>query len=90
MLDMVLSHFIDYVKVKVCHQKNAYLLHDLLKDVISLSNDYNIEPLFTSTKKRQLEELEGISFHKSSKYVIVYPSDVDSLLYSETILHKIR
>ena len=67
--------------------KNAYLLHDLLRDVISLSEDYNIELLFPDTKtlRRKLEELEGISFHGSTKYVIVYPSDVDPLLHSEAI-----
>ena len=66
----------------------AYLLHDLLRDVISMAEDYNIEPLFTNTRslKRKLEGIEGVSFHKSSKYVIVYPSDVDPLLYSEAIL----
>ena len=67
--------------------ENAYFLRDLLRNVISLSEDYNIELLFPDNKtlRRKLEELEGISFHGSTKYVIVYPSNVDPLLHSEEI-----
>ena len=34
MFDVVRNHFFNYVRVKICTQKNAYLLRDLLNDTI--------------------------------------------------------
>ena len=59
---MVMGHFNDYVKLKICHQKNAYLLSDLKRDSDYITDDFNVENIYSGTKtlKRDLEKIPGI------------------------------
>ena len=90
MEELVRHHFISYIRVNICNDKNAYLLNDLLNDAIYMSQEHDIEAIFTNTKslRRYLEQnFKELGFKKSGKNVIVYSLDIDSILYSESILN---
>ena len=50
MIDVVCNHFTSYVSVKICKQKNAYLLHDLLSDAISMSQEHTLNQSLQTPK----------------------------------------
>ena len=88
--ELVRHHFISYIRVNICNDKNAYLLNDLLNDAIYMSQEHDIGAIFTNTKslRRYLEQnFNELGFKKSGKNVIVYSLDIDPILYSESILN---
>ena len=94
-IEFVRDHFRNCIDLKIIKQKQAYLLHELLNDVISLSEEYSVESIFNNTKslRRFLEErFDNLGYHKFGKYVVVYSSDVDPIMYCESALkgHGLR
>ena len=91
----VKKYFCNYVSLQICTEKNAYILSDLLNDSNVMSEEHNIDPIFTCTKglRRHLEvNVKDIGFSKSGIWVIVYPADVDPVMYSNSTLkgHGLR
>ena len=86
----VLDYFCSYINLKICQQKNAYLLHELLNDSNNMCEEHGIAKIFTRTKslRRYLEQhVENVSFTQSRKFVVVYSSDIDPVMYSNSTLN---
>ena len=95
MVELVLSYFPNYINLKICKEKNGYLLTDLYKDSINICEDHAIPPIFGHIKslRRYLENnVTGITFAKSGKYVVVCSSEIDPVMYSNSTLkgHGLR
>ena len=75
--------FIKYrIKTKTISDKEAYLLHELLKDIKYSSEKHDLEtPIIeqTSSLKRYLvqEYSNNIAFFPSGKYLLVHPIDIN-------------
>ena len=91
--EAVLDLFKYRIKTKIIKDKEAYLLHELLKDVKYLSEEYDFEtPVIehTSSLKRYLvqEYSNGIAFVLSGKSLLVHPIDINPCTYSTATLHS--
>ena len=90
--DDVLDLFKYRIKTKIIRDKKAYLLHELLKDIIYLSEEHDLETsaiAHTSSLKRYLVEeySNDIAFFRSGKYLLVHPIDINPCTYSIATLH---
>ena len=90
--DDVLNLFKYKVVIKIIRDNEAYLLHELLKDVKYLSAEQDLHtPAIehTSTLKMYLIKNfeENIAFFPSGKYLVVHPIDINPCTYSVATLH---
>ena len=88
----VLDLFKYQIKTKIIRDKEAYLLHELLKDVKYLSEEHDLEtPVIEHTRslKRYLvqEYSNAMAFFPSGKYLLVHPIDLNPCIYSIATLH---
>ena len=83
----------DYkTQTKIVRDKEAYLLHELLKDAKHLSAEQDLETsviLHTSSLKIHLlkEFPDEMAFFPSGKYLLVHPTDINPCSYSVATLH---
>ena len=87
----ILEKFLLNLKKRVIHQKEAFLLSDLLDDIKRLTIENGFEDtLITNTrtlKRKIAERFPGyISFYNKGKYLIVPWSDMNSCEYSVAVL----
>ena len=88
----VLDLFKYRIKTKITKDKEAYSLHELLKDVKYLSDKHDFEtPVIehTNSLKRYLvqEYSNDIALFPSGKYLLVHPVDINPCTYSIATLH---
>ena len=80
------------LRKRVVHEKDAFLLSDLLEHIKRLSELNGMtEPIIISNtrtlKRRIIDEFsDGISFYPKDKYLIVHSSDVNTCEYVLAIL----
>ena len=79
------------LKKRIVHEKDAFLLNDLLKDIKRLSElDGLMEPIISNTrtlKRRIIDKFsDDISIYPKDKYLIVHSSDVNPCEYVLAIL----
>ncbi len=81
-----LADFFKAVRIKILRKKHAFLLHDMLADIKSFSEEQDIAPVINHTValKRDLiaEFGEDIAFFPSGKYIIVHASNMNPCQYS--------
>lgn len=86
----VMADFFKAVRIKILGKKEAFLLHAMLADIKSFSEEYNMPPVIKHTVelKRQLiaEFSDEICFFPSGKYLIVHASSINPCQYSIAIL----
>eukprot|EP00795_Rhopilema_esculentum_P000574 gene574-10262_t len=87
-----LQSFFYKFQSKIIRDKQAFLLHELLKDVALISEEIGLNaPVIqtTQTLKRRIIDECGpeISFYNSGKYLIVHASDVNPCEYAIATLH---
>ena len=79
------------LKKRIAHEKEAFLLSDLLKDIKRL-NEVNrlTEPIISNTrilKRRIIDKFsDEISFYPKDKYLIVHRSHVNPREYTPVLL----
>ena len=79
----------------IVHQKNGYLLSELLKDYQNICDEDDSEPLISETrslKRRLLTEFpEELGFYPTGRQVIVHATDMNPCEFSAATLRgKIR
>ena len=84
--------FFHKIRIKILRDKCAFLLHELLQDIIDICNDVDLDyTAFSCTKslKRALQREFGgaLSYKPVSKYVIVFSSETNPCDYAIAALH---
>ena len=79
--------------MKIIYKKEAYFLHELLKDIFKISETHWLDetPIkYTADLKRKLiaEFDESICFFLSGKFVIVHSSDTNPCQYGVAFLQE--
>ena len=79
------------LKKRIVHEKDAFLLCDVLEDIKRLSEHNELtEPIISNTRtlKRRITDKfsDDISFQPKGKYLIVHSSDVNPCWYVLAIL----
>ena len=87
----ILDEFFLALKKCVIHEKEAFLLSDLLEDIRCLSEENGLdEPVITNTRslKRHIIERfpDDISYYPKGKYLIVHCSDMNPCEYAVAVL----
>ena len=75
------------IRTKIVRDKEAYLLHELLKDVSEFSTEQGLEePVIQHTvelKRQLLKRFENqISFFPCGRHLLVHPIDINPCTYS--------
>ena len=82
----VMNEFYGIIRKKNIREKNAYLLNELLKEIIDISEDKDVGCPVGSTsvlKKRLASEFQDrLGFYSTGRVVIVYSSDMNPLEYT--------
>ena len=84
------------VRIKIVHQKNAYLLNDLLKDYQNLFVEEGCKPLLSDTrslKRKLLQEFnDDLGFFPTGRHVIVHAADINPFEFTVATLrgHGLR
>ena len=86
----IMTDFFRAVRIKILRKKEAFLLHVMLADIKSFSEEYNLPPIMEHTvelKRKLIAEFgDEISFFPSGKYLIVHASSINPCQYSVAIL----
>ena len=84
------------VRMKIVHQKNAYLLNDLLKYYQNVFVEEDCKPLLSDTrslKRKLLQEFNNdLGFFPTGRYVIVHAADINPCEFTVATLrgHGLR
>ena len=84
-LDLV-NEFLGDIRLNVFRQKNAYLLTELMHDIMNMNEEHSIDPTTRHThvlkEKIRNEFPDSIGFYKTMHQVIVFSSDMNPLDYT--------
>ena len=92
----VMSEIFGKILTKILREKQAFLLSDLLRDVMNLSDEKGVDSPVNNTAalKKKLVGVfsERLGFYSSGRQVIIYSSDVNPLEYATATLkgHGLR
>eukprot|EP00795_Rhopilema_esculentum_P009663 gene9663-17422_t len=92
----VMSEILGKIRTKILLEKQAFLLSNLLRDVMNLSDEKGIDSPVNNTAalKKKLVGVfsERLGFYSSGRQVIIYSSDVNPLEYATATLkgHGLR
>ena len=92
----LMNEFFGHVRMKVLREKNTYLLSDLMRDILNMSEERGICPPINHTsalKKKIVNEFqERIGFYSTVNQVIVYSNDMNPLDYTAATIkgHGLR
>ena len=88
----ILTLFRYKVRTRIVRDKEAYFLHELLKDVEYYSSAQNVTPAVIThsgaLKQHIIANFEDeVSFFPCGKYLLVHPSDINPCTYSVATMH---